>query len=66
MVRYLSDGDVKQLISMPQVLELVESAWKDRSLEQASDIPRSRAQVKEGMLNMLMATAPSLGFIGCK
>lgn len=66
MVRYLTDGDVKQLISMPQVLELVENAWKDRALEQASDIPRSRAQVKEGMLNMLMATAPSLGFIGFK
>ena len=66
MVRYLTDGDVKQLISMPQVLELVERAWKDRSLEQASDIPRSRAQVKEGMLNMLMATAPALGFIGFK
>jgi alanine dehydrogenase len=66
MVRYLTDNDVKQLISMPLVLDLVECAWKDRSLEQASDIPRSRAQVKEGMLNMLMATAPSLGFIGFK
>jgi alanine dehydrogenase len=66
MVRYLTDDDVKQLISMPQVLDLVERAWKDRSLGQASDIPRARAQVKEGMLNMLMATAPSLGFIGFK
>lgn len=66
MVRYLNDSDVKQLISMPQVLELVECAWKARSLGQASDIPRSRAQVAEGMLNMLMATAPELGFIGFK
>lgn len=66
MVRYLTDNDVKQLISMPQVLGLVESAWKARSLGQASDIPRTRAQVAEGMLNMLMATVPSLGFIGFK
>lgn len=66
MVRYLTDGDVKQLISMPQVLELMESAWKARSLGQASDVPRTRAQVPKGMLNMLMATAPALGFIGFK
>lgn len=66
MVRYLTDNDVKQLISMPQVLGLVESAWKARSLGQASDVPRTRAHVAEGMLNMLMATAPALGFIGFK
>jgi ornithine cyclodeaminase/alanine dehydrogenase-like protein (mu-crystallin family) len=66
MVRYLTEDDVKQLIFMPQALDAVESAWKARSLGQASDIPRTRAQVPEGILNMLKATAPSLGYIGFK
>lgn len=66
MVRYLTDADVKQLITMPRVLDLVEDAWKARSLEQAIDTPRSRAHVPEGMLNMLMAAAPALGYIGFK
>lgn len=66
MVRYLTDNDVKELVALPRVLDLVESAWRARSLGEACDIPRSRAQVSGGILNMLKATAPSLGFIGFK
>jgi ornithine cyclodeaminase/alanine dehydrogenase-like protein (mu-crystallin family) len=66
MVRYLTDGDVKQLISMPRALDLVEDAWRARALEQASDVPRSRVQATDGILNMLKATAPELGYIGFK
>ncbi|MEQ1772670.1 MAG: ornithine cyclodeaminase family protein [Burkholderiales bacterium] len=66
MVRYLTDSDVKQLIFMPHALDAVERAWTARSLGQASDSARTRAQVSEGILNMLMATAPDLGFVGFK
>ncbi len=66
MVRYLTDDDVGRLIAMPRVLELVENAWKARALGQAIDVPRSRCSVAEGILNMLQATAPQLGFLGFK
>jgi ornithine cyclodeaminase len=66
MVRYLTDDDVGRLIAMPRVLDLVESAWKSRTLGQSSDVPRSRCEAAGGTLNMLQAAAPQLGYIGFK
>lgn len=66
MVRYLTDADVRQLIAMPRALALVEQAWRARSLGQAWDMPRSRVDAPEGILNMLQAAAPLLGYIGFK
>jgi hypothetical protein len=48
MARYLTDADVARLIDMPGVLDLVERAWKARSLGQASDTPRSRTVGAQG------------------
>jgi len=56
MVRYLTEEEVKRLISMPRALELFEDAWRARSLGQGCDCARTRIQTPEWMLNMLKAS----------
>jgi ornithine cyclodeaminase len=66
MVRYLTDDDVKQLISMPRALALVEEAWRARALGRACDVARSRVPTPHGIMNMLAAEATDLGYVGFK
>ena len=66
MVRYLKENDIKQLLTMPLALELVEQALKDLALGRAIDIPRVRTHIPEGVQHVLQAAAPELGFIGFK
>lgn len=66
MIRYLKEDDVKQLLTMPLALELVEQALKDVALGRAIDIPRVRTHIPSGIQHVLQAAAPALGLIGFK
>lgn len=66
MIRYLKENDVKQLLTMPLALELVEQALKDVALGRAIDIPRVRTHIPGGIQHVLQAAAPELGLIGFK
>jgi len=66
MIRYLKENDVKQLLTMPLALELVEQALKDVALGRAIDIPRVRTHIPAGIQHVLQAAAPELGLIGFK
>jgi ornithine cyclodeaminase len=66
MVRYLTDDDVGQLLTMPRALDLVADAWRARALGRACDVARSRVQTPHGILNMLKAEAAELGYVGFK
>jgi len=66
MIRYLKESDVKQLLTMPLALELVEQALKDVALGRAIDIPRVRTHIPAGIQHVLQAAAPELGLIGLK
>ena len=66
MIRYLKENDIKQLLTMPLALELVEQALKDLALGRAIDIPRVRTHIPAGIQHVLQAAAPELGFIGFK
>lgn len=66
MTLYLNQPDLEQLVSMPMALEVVESAWRDRALGLTSEATRSRTQAPEGILNILAAASPPLGYIGFK
>lgn len=66
MIRYLSETDVKQLLTMPDTLEAVERALKDRALGQAVDVPRVRTHVPAGTQHVMQAASYALRLIGYK
>src|SRR5262245_30203716 len=66
MIRYLTEGDVKQVLTMPLALEAVEEAHKAVAEGRAVDIPRARIYLGAGTQHLLQAAAPDLGYIGFK
>ena len=66
MVRYLSEKDVEQLLTMPLALELVEQAFRDRALGRAVDVPRVRTRIPGSTLHIMQAGAPALKLVGYK
>jgi ornithine cyclodeaminase/alanine dehydrogenase-like protein (mu-crystallin family) len=66
MIRYLTEKDVKQLLTMPDAVRLVEEALKARAEGRATDMPRARTRVPEGTLHVLQASARDLNRIGYK
>lgn len=66
MVLYLTEDDIRQLLTMDIALEGTERALKDRALGRAVDIPRVRTHIAQGIQHVLQAAAPDLGWIGFK
>ena len=66
MIRYLTEADVKQLLTMKDTLALVEEALKARAEGRAIDIPRVRTHAPQGTLHVLEAVAYDLNRIGYK
>lgn len=66
MIRYLTENDVRQLLTMPLALEAVEQALRDRALGLAVDVPRVRTHVAAGTQHVLQAASPGLNAIGYK
>jgi ornithine cyclodeaminase len=66
MIRYLSESDVRQLLAMPDALEEVERALKDRALGRAVDVPRVRTHVPAGTQHVMQAASHELRLIGYK
>jgi ornithine cyclodeaminase/alanine dehydrogenase-like protein (mu-crystallin family) len=66
MTRYLTEHDVKQLLTMPMAVELVEEALRARAEGRATDTPRVRNRNPEGTLHILQASARDLNRIGFK
>ena len=66
MVRYLTEKDVQQVLTMPLALKAVEEAHKALAERRAVDVPRARIHVPSGTQHVLQAAAPELGYIGFK
>ena len=66
MVRYLTEHDVQQLLTMPLAIALVEEALKARAEGRAVDVPRVRTRTPQGTLHVLQAAAQDLNRIGYK
>ena len=66
MVRYIKEAEVRQILAMPKVVELVECAFRDRALGKAFDIPRRRTLQPAGHLHVLQAAAPEINLVGFK
>lgn len=66
MTLFLSEADVKQLLTVDMALEAVESAHRDLSLGQAIDTPRARSRLPQTVLHILQGALPAQGIIGYK
>lgn len=66
MALFLTENDVKQLLTVPMALEAVESAHRDLALGQAQDTPRARTRLPQTVLHILQGALPAQGVIGYK
>src|SRR5262245_22354425 len=65
-VLYLTEDDVRRLLTMDLALEAVEAAFRKLSLDEAENVPRQRCQTDHVMLHVLPAAAKTLGAVGLK
>lgn len=66
MALYLSEDDVRQLLTMDLAIEGVESAHRDLSLGLAIDTPRARSRLPQTALHILQGALPAQGVLGYK
>lgn len=66
MVRYLSEADIRSVLTMPIAIERVEQAFVDRARGKAFDIPRRRTRQPSGHLHVVQGAAPEINTIGYK
>lgn len=66
MALFLSEADVKQVLTMDMALDGVESAHRDLSLGQAVDTPRARSRLPQTVLHILQGALPAQGVLGYK
>ncbi|MCZ2343479.1 MAG: ornithine cyclodeaminase family protein [Bacteroidales bacterium] len=65
-VLYLTEDDVRGLLTMDLALGAVEAAFRKISLDEAVNIPRQRCQTDHAMLHVLPAAAKTLNALGFK
>ncbi len=65
-VLLLTEEDVRRLLTMDMALEAVEEALRRLALDEAQNIPRTRAQTDHVMLHVLSAAAKTFGVVGYK
>jgi alanine dehydrogenase len=63
---YLTEDEVRSLLTMDLAVEAVEAGLRKMALEEAFNVPRARCQTDHVMLHVLPAAAKTLGVIGYK
>lgn len=66
MVRYLSDKDIRQVLTMSMAIDRVKRAFVARAEGKAFDVARVRTRQPGGHLHILQGAAPELNIIGYK
>jgi ornithine cyclodeaminase/alanine dehydrogenase-like protein (mu-crystallin family) len=62
----LTEEDVRQVLTMDLAIEAVEEGLRKMALDEAQNVPRTRAQTDHAMLHVMSAAARTLGVMGCK
>src|SRR6516225_1983336 len=65
-VLLLTEDEVRQLLTLEMAMEAVEQGLRKLALDEAVNIPRSRAQTDHGVLHNMSAAAKTLGYMGYK
>lgn len=66
MALFLSENDVKKLLTVEMALDGVESAHRELALGQALDTPRARTRLPQTALHVLQGGLPAQGILGYK
>jgi len=66
MALLLKESDVRQLLTMPLAIDLVERVHKEYSAGNAIDVPRERTRLPKSALHILQGAVPSAGVFGYK
>lgn len=66
MALYLTEADVKQLLTMEDALRVVEEAFWQWDAGQVTNRPRQRIRIGRGHLQTMAAAYPALGVMGFK
>lgn len=65
-VLFLSEDDVRQVLTMEMALQAVEDCLRQLALDEAHNVPRSRVQTDHATLHVMSASAKRLGVVGYK
>jgi ornithine cyclodeaminase/alanine dehydrogenase-like protein (mu-crystallin family) len=65
-VLFLSEGDVREVLTMEMALEAVEDVLRQHALEEAHNVPRARCQTGGAMLHVMSAAVNRPGVLGYK
>ena len=63
---FLSENDVKCVLTLADAIDAVEDGLKARARHRAVDSPRVRTRIPQGSLNILPGAAPEVGVVGFK
>jgi alanine dehydrogenase len=66
MAILLRESDVEKLANMDMAIEAVEQAFKLQGEQKADTAPRRRCRVDHGMLHVMSASLPTIGYAGLK
>ena len=66
MALFLTEDDVRGLLTMDMALEAVEEAFRLQAEGQATNSPRSRLRTPNSIFNFMTAAAPGMGVMGLK
>ncbi len=66
MAILLRETDVEKLATMEMAIEVVEQAFRFQGEQKADNVPRRRCRLDHGMLNVMSASLPVLGYAGLK
>jgi alanine dehydrogenase len=66
MAILLRESDVEKTATMSMAIEAVEQAFRLQGEQKADNAPRHRCRVDHGMLHVMSASIPTLGYAGLK
>ncbi len=66
MAIFLTENDVKEILTMDMALDTVEESFRLMVEGTASNSPRSRIRLPNGVLNFMAGAAPGIGVMGFK
>jgi alanine dehydrogenase len=66
MTILLKEADVEKMVTMDTAIEVIEQAFKLQGEYKVDNPPRRRCRLNSGMLHVMSASLPTLGFAGLK
>ncbi|MBN2320202.1 MAG: ornithine cyclodeaminase family protein [Acidobacteria bacterium] len=66
MAILLREADVEKLVTMEMAIATIEQAFRLQGEYKAENIPRRRCRLNKGMLHVMSASLPTLGYAGLK